>query len=387
MTERLYYRDAYVRDFNARVLKRADDGRRLYLDQTAFYPTSGGQPNDLGSIAGVPVVDVTDEGEEIAHITAAPVVADEVACHIDWSRRYDLMQQHTGQHLISAVFADTFGYQTISVHFGDGMSSLDLDPTAIDAQQVREAEARANALIAENRPVTVSFEDASTATGLRKPSDRDGTLRIVSIAGVDRSACGGTHVRSTSEIGVLLLRRQERIRKNTRIEFVCGLRAARRSRADYDALSGTAQLLSASVDELPTIVSSQLQQLKEAEQSRRRLDNEIAEYRAREKHGATPPDSEGIRRYSSVVESGTLDDWRSFAIAMSTLPRSVCVIGISASRNVLVSASEDSTVDAGATVKTVTAAVGGRGGGSPRLAQGVFPDDGAFERALPLLRA
>lgn len=385
MTDRLYYGDAYLQRFTAHVMQRGDDGRRLYLDRTGFYPTSGGQPHDLGDIDGVAVLDVVDEGEQIAHVTAAPVAADDVSAQIDWARRFDFMQQHTGQHLISAIFADSFGFQTVSVHFGFGMSTLDLDTPMVDPEQIRSAEARANALIAEGRPVTVSFEDASVATGLRKASDRDGLLRIVSIDGVDRSACGGTHVRSTSEIGVLLLRRQERVRKNARIEFTCGSRAVRRARADFEALSAMAQGLSASVDELPALVASQLQQAKEADQARRRLDGEVAVYHARECHAATPPDSAGIRRYSAVVDAGTLDDRRSFAIAMSTLPRTVCVIGVRGTHSVLMSASEDSNVDAGAAIKAATAAYGGRGGGSARLAQGVFQDDDAFGRAIQTL--
>ncbi|MBV6520116.1 MAG: Alanine--tRNA ligase [Gemmatimonadaceae bacterium] len=385
MTERLYYTDAYQRQFDARVMRRTEGARRLYLDRTAFYPTSGGQPHDSGTIDGVSVIDVVDEGTTIAHVTAAPVIADRVSACVDWPRRHDLMQQHTGQHLISAVFADSFGYQTISVHFGDKMSSLDLDTNTIDLHEIREAEARANALIAENRQVVVSFEHATDATGLRKPSDRDGILRIVSIDGVDRSACGGTHVRSTAEIGVLLLRRQEKIRKNTRIEFVCGQRAARRARADYEAIAGIAHALSASVDEVPGLVNSQLQQLKEAETAGRRLATEIADLRAREHYAATEPDANGMRRFAARLDTGSLDEWRSFAIAMSTLPRAVCVIGIGVARSVVVSASEDSDVDAGAIMKRVTAAEGGRGGGSARLAQGVFPDDESFARALPLL--
>ena len=387
MTDRLYYTDALLRQFSARVTARADSGRRLYLDRSAFYPTSGGQPHDLGIIGGVPVTDVVDEGEQVAHLVSAPVVADDVLCEVDWARRFDFMQQHTGQHLISAVFADAFGCQTVSVHFGDTMSTLDLDTPAVDPQQVRDAEVRANALIADGRPVTVSFEDASDAAGLRKASERRGMLRIVSIDGVDRSACGGTHVRSTTEIGILLLRRQERVRKTTRLEFTCGMRAARRARADFDALSAMAQSLSASVDETPALVASQLQQLKDAEQARRRLDGELAAYRARECHAATLPDAAGIKRYGAIVDSGTLDDWRSFSIAMSTLPRTVCTIGVRATRSILVAASADSDADAGAMVKAVTARHGGRGGGSPRLAQGAFPDDDAFSHALSTLGA
>ncbi len=387
MTDRLYYTDAYLREFTARVIRRADDRRRLYLDRTAFYPTSGGQPHDMGTIGGVSVVDVVDEGEDIAHLTAAAVEADEVSCQVDWMRRFDFMQQHTGQHLVSAVLADGFGSQTVSVHFGDAMSTLELDSPTIDQRQLREAEARANTMITEARPVVVSFEDVSAAEGLRKASDREGVLRVVSIDGVDRSACGGTHVRTTAEIGVVLLRRQEKVRKNTRIEFVCGARAVQRARSDFEGLRAMAQTLSASLDELPALVSLQLQQLKDAEQARRRLDGEVATYRARECHAATPADAAGIRRYTTVVNSGALEDWRSFAIAMSTMPRAVCVIAARATRNVLVSASEDSGVDAGAMLKSVTAAHGGHGGGSTRLAQGAFPDDGAFTRALPSLGA
>lgn len=385
MTERLYYTDAYVRQFAARVTDRADDGRRIYLDRTAFYPTSGGQPHDVGTIGGVAVTDVLDDGERIAHLVAAPVASDDVSCEVDWGRRFDFMQQHTGQHLLSAVFADGFGFQTVSVHFGDALSTLELDTPAIDAQQLRDAETRANAIVADAHEVTVSFEDASRASGLRKASDRDGMLRIVSIDGVDRSACGGTHVRSTAEIGVVLLRRQERVRKNTRLEFVCGKRAARRASSDFEALSSLAQSLSASIDEAPALVALQLQQLKDAEQARRRLDLDVASYRARESHAATPPDADGIRRHVHVADTGTLDDWRNFAIAMSNLPRSLCIVALRGTHSLLVSASEDAGVDAGATVKGIMAIHGGRGGGSPRLAQGALPDDATFTRVVPSL--
>ena len=387
MTDRLYYADAWLRQFPARVTARADNGRRLYLDRTAFYPTSGGQPHDLGTIDGVPVTDVVDEGDEIAHLVSAPVETDDVRCEVDWVRRFDFMQQHSGQHLISAVFADRFGFQTVSVHFGDALSTLDLDTPSVDPQQLRDAEARANALIADGLRFEVSFEDATAASGLRKAPDRTGVLRIVSIEGVDRSACGGTHVRSTAEIGILLLRRQERVRNATRVEFTCGTRAARRARADFHALSAMAQSLSASVDETPALVALQMQQLKDSEQVRRRLDGEVATYRAQECHAATVPDAAGIRRYGTIVDGGTLDDWRSFAIAMSILPRTVCIIGVRSTRSLLVAASADSAADAGAMVKAVTASYGGRGGGSPRLAQGALPDEDAFTHALANLGA
>src|SRR6185312_3385282 len=178
MTERLYYTDAYLRDFDARVVDRAYDGRTLYLDRTAFYPTSGGQPFDTGTLAGIAVTDVVDEGERIAHTLAAPAPpGDEISGAIEWERRFDHMQQHTGQHLLSAIFADRFRLETVSVHFGAASSTLDLDAESVPPATLLTVEALANSAIMEPHAVTVSFEDASSATGLRKPPPREGTLR------------------------------------------------------------------------------------------------------------------------------------------------------------------------------------------------------------------
>jgi alanyl-tRNA synthetase len=179
-TTRLYYTDSYLTSFDAHVVDVADGGRRVYLDQTAFYPTSGGQPNDVGTLGGSVVTDVIDEDERIVHVleAALPGDASRVAGHIDWEHRFDHMQQHTGQHLLSAVLEEAYGFHTASVHFGRDYSSLDLDVESIGADRVLEVERRANEIASENRPVNVSFEEASEAEGLRKQSEREGTLRI-----------------------------------------------------------------------------------------------------------------------------------------------------------------------------------------------------------------
>ena len=208
MTNRLYYTDAYRTEFTANVIDRSQDGRRIYLDETAFYPTSGGQPHDVGTLGGIHVIDVIDEDDRIAHVLESPLAPTPAPLHgmIDWSRRFDHMQQHTGQHLLSAVFEDLFGSKTISVHFGEDYSTLDVDAELVTRDEMIAAEQRANEIVAEARPVHMTFEDATAATDLRKPSDRPGTLRVVTIDRLDRSACGGTHVRNTAEIGAVLLR-------------------------------------------------------------------------------------------------------------------------------------------------------------------------------------
>jgi alanyl-tRNA synthetase len=366
VTTRLYYEDAYLTAFDAQVAGRSDDGRTVYLDRSAFYPTSGGQPHDVGSLGAVRVVDVVDEGERVAHRLDAPLDASAGAVHgtVDWARRFDHMQQHTGQHLLSAVFADLFGHETVS------------------RERMLAAEQRANAIVLENRPVAVSFEDAAAATGLRKASDRTGILRIVSIADLDRSACGGTHVRATGEIGPVLLRRQERVRKSARIEFLCGWRALRRARADYDALAAMAGPLSAGIDELPELIAAQRTQLKDEESARRKLEGELAEIRARERHASMTPGRDGVRRWVERRPSGSPDALRGLALAFTSLPGTAFVGAVADPAAVLFATSADSGLDAGRMLKAALAEVGGRGGGSPRLAQGSVPSTEALEAVV-----
>lgn len=376
MTHRLYYTDAYRAAFTATVVDRDAAGTRVYLDASAFYPTSGGQPHDLGTLAGVPVVDVIDEDDRVAHVLASPLatgaIDSTVSGEIDWTRRYDLMQQHTGQHLVSAVFEDLFAARTVSVHFGADYSTLDLEAELITRDQLMKAEARANAIVAEARPVRVTFEESETVTGLRKPSDRPGLLRIVTIDAIDRSACGGTHVRTTAEIGAVLLRSVEKIRKATRVEFVCGQRAIRRARRDYESLGRIAASLSSSLDEVAPLVAAQSDRVKELDGARRKLEKELATFRMRERYDASTPDENGVRRMV-VRDASSMDELRTLAQAALDLPKAVVIGALASPPSVLVAASEDSGIQAGALLKERLAAVGGKGGGSPRMAQGSVP--------------
>jgi alanyl-tRNA synthetase len=381
-TTRLYYTDSYITSFDARVVDIADDGRRVYLDRTAFYPTSGGQPNDLGVLGGGIVTDIIDEGDRIAHVLDNGISGDvrEVTGKIDWQRRFDHMQQHTGQHLLSAVLEEAYGYHTVSVHFGSDYSSLDLDVESVSAERIADTERRANEIVTENRLVSVKFEEAAQATGLRKESDRAGILRIVSIADLDRSACGGTHVRSTGEIGAILIRRVERVRKAARLEFVCGLRAVRRARGDFEALTRIAGALSASLDDAPSLVSAQNEQLRNAENERRRLERETASFRARALYDAAAIGSRGVK----VVrhDGASMDELRNLAQAVVALPRALLVGTLADPPSLLFAAAEDTGIDAGRTLREAVTKLGGRGGGSPRIAQGSVPDAARLAEAV-----
>lgn len=382
MTERLYYRDSYLREFEARVLERSEDGAVLYLDRTAFYPDSGGQPSDTGLLNGVPVAGLTDEGDRIGHRMAGPVSGEVVAGQIDWTRRFDHMQQHSGQHLLSAVFVELFNAQTLSFHLGAEASTIDLDLQALSPEQVLAAERRANQVVSENRPLTVTFESAAEAVELRKPSEREGLLRVVSIAGLDRSACGGTHVRASGEIGCILIRRLDRIRGTVRVEFLCGRRAVERARADYEALARIARLFSAALDEAPAQVAAQLESAKALEKQRRQLESDLAGYQGRELYASTVPGSDGFRRVERRVAAGRLDEMRALAQSFTAQPKAVFTAIVEQPPSVLLAVSADAGVNAGERVKAAVAAVGGRGGGTPRMAQGSVPDRAVLEEAV-----
>ena len=384
-TERLYYNDSYLTSFRATVVDQSDEGRRVYLDRTAFYPTSGGQPFDTGRLGGIRVVDVVDEEERIAHVLEAPLPPGTVEGVVDWGRRFDHMQQHTGQHLLSAVFAEDFGYQTVSVHFGDTAATLDLDVGAVGPEEIRRAETRANALVTENRAVRVELEEAASATGLRKATGRSGPIRIVTIVGLDRSACGGTHVRATGEIGPVLIRKAERIRKQVRLEFLCGARAVARARADFDTLSALAGAGSAAIDDLPALFEKQRAELKGLELARRGLEEELHVRRARELHDATPPDESGRRRIVYRATGDTLESCRGLAQAITALAKTVFIASLPSPPTLLLGSSPESGVDAGRLLKSVLTELGGRGGGTARLAQGTVPAVTAIETALARL--
>src|SRR5579864_8078285 len=258
MTDRLYYHDSFLYDFNAEVRDVTATPRpAIILDRTAFYPTSGGQIFDTGWITSdentklrVTEVDETESGK-VVHYLEAPIKdlkpGARIRGLIDPTRRRDHMQQHSGQHVLSAAFIRLFNLPTVSFHMGEDASSIDLDTPTLTAGQVEEAEALANENVQENRPVEIKYvtQAAAQELGLRKPprTDKD-ELRLIDIRDFDLSACGGTHVKNTGQIGCILLRKTERVRQGWRVEFVCGQRAVATARHDYTTLTESAALFS-----------------------------------------------------------------------------------------------------------------------------------------------
>ena len=306
MVDRLYYGDSFLSSFDAVVtdirLVSRTGGEALWqvtLDRSAFYPASGGQPFDKGNLTAtsrngavleIPIDEVAeDEQGEVWHYTAKPLVAGtQVHAAIDWERRLDHMQQHSGQHLLSAIFSRELGAHTVSFHLGDESSTIDLNTASIAHASLERIERLANEIIAQDRPIktrTVSRVEAESllATGkLRKLPERDGDIRLIEIEGVDLNACGGTHLRSTGQIGGLALRSTEKVRQGLRVEFVCGLRAVAAARRDFGVLTEAAGTLSIPASQLPQTIERLLADAKHSAKERQRLREEVARYEASE---------------------------------------------------------------------------------------------------------
>lgn len=377
-TSRLYYHDSYTSAFQARVVDRSPDGQRIYLDNTCFYPASGGQPHDTGFLAEAAVTDVVDEGDRIAHLLSAPVSTETVQAQIDWSRRYDHMQQHTGQHLLSAVFMEIYKIPTLSFHMGSEVSTIELSTKELNDPQIDAVESRANELVREARAVRILFEDAAEAQDLRKQSSRTGTLRIIEIENLDRSACGGTHVRSTAELGPIQIRKGEKIRGNVRIEFVCGIRALRRAKMDFRILSQLARESGTTPEKLPEHWVLLKQRVSESEKEQAKLIEQVGERDGISLYINTLPLDDGLRH--AVLRVPTIDaQVRATASAFAAHSKAAILVLAENPPAMLLACSPDSGLHAGNMLKEALGKTGGRGGGSATLAQGSLPTSEALE--------
>ena len=372
MTERLYYADAYLQEFDGTVTRvEQRDGRAaVFLDRTAFYPTSGGPPFDVGSLNSAKVVDVVDDDHDIAHIVEGELaVGATVHGAIDWARRFDHMQQHTGQHVLSAAIDRLFGARTVSFHLGAEASTIDLS-RELTAQELVRGEAEANRVVWENRPVAVRYASAEEAAAmpLRKESVREGTLRLIDVEHFDLSACGGTHVSKTGGIGVIAIGAVERFKGGQRVEFFCGGRALTKFRAMRDVLAGSVRVLSVLPEALPQAIEKLQAETKDRQKAIASLQQDLARFRAAElvSSGIHTPKGSLV---ASIVD-GDANTLKSLASAITANPGTIALL-VSAGRPalVVVARSQDGTIAANQVIAGLTAKFGGRGGGKPDLAQ------------------
>jgi alanyl-tRNA synthetase len=406
MTKRLYYDSAEMHEFDSVVeevapLSPAQSRPAVILRETAFYPTSGGQVHDTGwlTLGGgdraedrLRVAEVADaEDGRIVHYLEAPVrlplAGAVVHGSIDPERRRDHMQQHTGQHVLSGAFIELYQMPTVSFHMGEDYCSIDLAAPSVSSEQIAGAEKRANQVVFENRPVRIRYvsraEAEAEGLGLRKlpPAEHD-ELRLVEIADFDLSACGGTHVSASGQIGSILLRRTEKVRQGTRVEFVCGGRAVRMARRDYSALSEAAALFSSQLWDVPDQIRKNVEESKLLRKQKDDALDQLAELMALAAlHNQSETNGRKIivRAFSDrdigfaklFAQKVTRAATPAIALVASTMDPPGLVFAQTPAQ--ASGGASGSTDDMGALLKQVLSSIGGRGGGSRDFAQGGVP--------------
>ncbi|MGA8621325.1 MAG: DHHA1 domain-containing protein [Candidatus Sulfotelmatobacter sp.] len=409
MTDRLYYHDSFLHHFDAEVKSVIESPRpALVLDRTAFYPTSGGQIHDTGWIAPeeLPADGTADPGSHPGHRLRVTEVADSedgrvvhyleaplknvrpgsrVHGEIDVARRRDHMQQHSAQHVLSAAFVRLFDMPTVSFHMADEYCSIDLDTPSLSKEKIEAAERLANEIILENRCVDVRYvtRDEAGKLGLRKlpPAERD-QLRLIDIRDFDLTACGGTHVTNTGQIGAVLLRKSEKVRHGYRVEFVAGERAVATARRDFSVLSETAALFSAHIYDVPQQARKALDEIKSLRKQYEQSQEELAAAQAAALL-AESPESNGRKLLMRTFSDRDLNFLKLLAQKLTRQSPAVALLATTSPHPALVFAqSAGQPYDMGALLKEIMAKLGGRGGGSKDLAQGGVPKSDGLDAAL-----
>jgi len=399
-TQRLYYDDLFSRNFDAEVLhcepfkpdrESPSPGQTwsLILDRTLFYPTSGGQPNDTGRIGNATVLDVRDEEDRILHIVDRPLQPGPVKGSIDWNRRFDHMQQHTGQHLLSAVFLERHALPTVSFHLGAELSTIDLRGSEPSLGVLEEAEHAANQIVFEDRSITVRYGTAQELAqmGVRKQVDRAGILRAIEIQGVDLQPCGGTHLKSTGQIGMLLVRRCTKIRQDWRVEFVCGQRAEQAARADFQLLRRVAERLNSAPADAVSMADRVLTERDTQRKSQQLLTQRLAEAEASVALQIAPSDSSGTRLIFRVIQGVEPEYLASYATQLARTEKSMALLAHQDSGHLVFAQHPTAGKDMNGLLRQVLEKLGGKGGGTRDFARGRLNDAAQSADALDAARA
>ncbi len=379
MTLRLYYDDAYATRFTAKVLEQFEweGSPAVVLDRTLFYPTGGGQPHDSGMLNSAAVVDVLERTTDgaVVHVLAASLEGTDVAGEIDWDRRFDLMQQHTGQHILSAAFLDLLGANTVGFHLSGDYATIDLDRAPLEADDVARVELLANTIVFENRMTSVGFvvDDQIPDLPLRKPVAHQGPVRIVSIPGFDCSACGGTHVRATGEVGLIKITRTERRGDETRVEFLCGRRALNDYQAKNSLVMDLAGEFTVGHWELGDAIHRLADELKESRRELRRVRDALLDAEATSLwHQAD--NVRGTHLVRAHFSARSTDELKHLAQRLAAQPQTVALLATGRQpeekSHFTFARSADLDLDMGALMRHACETMGGRGGGRPEFAQG-----------------
>ncbi|NMB20737.1 MAG: hypothetical protein GX979_07715 [Firmicutes bacterium] len=377
-----YYTDPWLQELHTKILDSFAEGDRhlVVLEETIFYPTGGGQPHDLGSINQIPLLDVFERDGTVVHVLEHAPVGDEAYCVLDWSRRLDHMQQHSGQHLLSAVLQEHFGYRTESFHLGEDYSTIDISTPNLSEEEQRSAEQQANELVFSNLPLlTYTLKPNEQASvPLRKIPDLEGDLRIVEIEGFDYSPCAGTHVQSTSQIGLVKIIKCEKYKGMTRVYFLCGNRSLEDYRRKQKVCLSLGSLLSVSESDLPSRVALEVERKQELEKQIEELQTELMDLHAQ---------SIVAREESPFfleLPKATIEEAQKQARSILNLTTGTVIISLD-ERFVLMH-NQPNDLHLGQFIREKAQPLGGRGGGNATSAQVYFPDPDGYDKFSKMLK-
>jgi len=375
------------------MVRETKRGYEVLLDQTAFYPTSGGQPCDTGNINGIPVLDVWDDDQgNVRHLLDSSPGKGEIVGEIDWLRRFDHMQQHTGQHILSAAFVEELDANTMGFQLGSATSTIDLDIPSLTHNHIRNVEKMANRIVWENHPLKIHYVTENDVENIpfRKPPQVKGQIRVVWIADIDASACGGTHVSATGEIGIIKVTGFERYKGNIRVSFICGNRAFKDYQNLHDNVQQISKELSIHKDELPIAVTRIQKESSSYQNALKNVQKEIMEMEADQLWKNTKP-TNGIRHIHAFLKNRAYDELMIAVNRLRNYPNTVILLSVSDGEKIRVICSRSNDqidYDAGKLIKSALKLLNGQGGGNPEIAFGGAPMSnpevivGAFQDAI-----
>jgi alanyl-tRNA synthetase len=373
-TQKYYYTDSYITDFQANIIEAIpyDDKFAIRLDKTYFYPESGGQPCDRGTINGEEIVSIIESQGVTLHITQNKLQEGLAHCHIDWDVRFDHMQQHSGQHILSACFYKLFNGETSSFHIGKDSSTIEIDIESFDHNMAEQIEEMANGIIYKNTSITASIVDKDTlaALPLRKQPKVDSNIRIIDIKDCDCSPCGGTHVNSTGEISIIKIKKFEKLKSSYKFEFLCGKRALK----DYTYKNYVINKLSAYLSSPDSDIESAFNKLtddyKGLQKQVSSLRSELISYDV-EQLFLQASDIGNAKVITKVFDNREFNDVKLIAQGLASKPSSIALLASKGQNCQMIFArSEDITVDMNHLLKSILPVLNGKGGGSPKAAQG-----------------
>ena len=383
MSKRLYYEESYLQEFKGKILEKVKiDGKpALILDKTCFYPTSGGQPNDLGYIQGVPIIDVIEDNEKIIHVLKEGIkegCGDTIIGKIDWERRFDHMQQHLGQHILSGALMKLWSAETVSFHLGEEVCTLDIAKEELTEEEAKKAEECANEIIFDNRPVKCYFvegEEELKRLNLRKVPEKTGKIRIIEVEDFDLSACGGTHCRATGEVGMIKITKWEKRGEKIRLEFICGRRAWKDYFWKNEVIKNISNKLTIKDSELREAIDRMLEERKEIRKELKEFKEKLQDYEAKRLIDESSLRDNRIKIINKVFEENNFQEVRGLVQKIINLDDSVVVLagikskGEGEGAKILFACSRVLEYDMNGLIREAGKFIEGRGGGAPNFAQ------------------